>query len=160
MAGVTRLQAGGSLTPSVWLIFIAQLIILSLPIFKALISELARSRLFAAHNKKARLSKTGFLMAGVTRLELATSCVTGRRSNQLSYTPTVTTWYLIHNKKNKCKNFFYFFYLFLCFLCIIYLYIVTYTHKLLFELDFFSFSFIVQSIEYSSIFIKECVLWY
>ena len=26
-------------------------------------------------------------MAGVTRLELATSCVTGRRSNQLSYTP-------------------------------------------------------------------------
>ena len=28
-----------------------------------------------------------FIMAGVTRLELATSCVTGRRSNQLSYTP-------------------------------------------------------------------------
>ena len=27
-------------------------------------------------------------MAGVTRLELATSCVTGMRSNQLSYTPT------------------------------------------------------------------------
>ena len=27
------------------------------------------------------------LMAGVTRLELATSCVTGMRSNQLSYTP-------------------------------------------------------------------------
>ena len=27
------------------------------------------------------------LMAGVTRLELATSCVTGKRSNQLSYTP-------------------------------------------------------------------------
>ena len=26
-------------------------------------------------------------MAGVTRLELATSGVTGRRSNQLSYTP-------------------------------------------------------------------------
>ena len=26
-------------------------------------------------------------MAGVTRLELATFCVTGRRSNQLSYTP-------------------------------------------------------------------------
>ena len=26
-------------------------------------------------------------VAGVTRLELATSCVTGRRSNQLSYTP-------------------------------------------------------------------------
>ena len=28
-------------------------------------------------------------VAGVTRLELATSCVTGRRSNQLSYTPTI-----------------------------------------------------------------------
>ena len=27
-------------------------------------------------------------MAGVTRLELAASGVTGRRSNQLSYTPT------------------------------------------------------------------------
>ena len=37
-----------------------------------------------------RLSYLGFLykeVAGVTRLELATSCVTGRRSNQLSYTP-------------------------------------------------------------------------
>ena len=33
-----------------------------------------------------RLSYLG-IMAGVTRLELATSCVTGRRSNQLSYTP-------------------------------------------------------------------------
>jgi hypothetical protein len=29
------------------------------------------------------------LVAGVTGLEPATSCVTGRRSNQLSYTPTV-----------------------------------------------------------------------
>ena len=28
------------------------------------------------------------LVAGVTGLEPATSCVTGRRSNQLSYTPT------------------------------------------------------------------------
>ena len=28
-------------------------------------------------------------MAGVTRVELATSCVTGRRSNQLSYTPSI-----------------------------------------------------------------------
>lgn len=45
-------------------------------------------------------------MAGVTRLELATSCVTGRRSNQLSYTPTVFSDILIHNKKNKSKHFF------------------------------------------------------
>ena len=29
------------------------------------------------------------LVAGVTGLEPATSCVTGRRSNQLSYTPTI-----------------------------------------------------------------------
>ena len=29
-------------------------------------------------------------MAGVTRLELATSGVTGQRSNQLSYTPAIT----------------------------------------------------------------------
>ena len=41
--------------------------------------------------RRAGIKKTStreaFLMAGVTRLELATSCVTGRRSNQLSYTP-------------------------------------------------------------------------
>lgn len=44
--------------------------------------------LSASHQaiKKTRI-KRAFLMAGVTRLELATSCVTGRRSNQLSYTP-------------------------------------------------------------------------
>ncbi len=28
-------------------------------------------------------------MAGLTRLELATSCVTGRHSNQLNYNPVV-----------------------------------------------------------------------
>ncbi len=28
-----------------------------------------------------------YIMAGVTRLELAASCVTGKRSNQLNYTP-------------------------------------------------------------------------
>ena len=37
-------------------------------------------------NKKSR--KSGFLLlAGATRLELATSAVTGQRSNQLNYTP-------------------------------------------------------------------------
>jgi hypothetical protein len=30
------------------------------------------------------------LMAGATRLELATSAVTGQRSNQLSYAPTIS----------------------------------------------------------------------
>ena len=58
------------------------------------------------HITKKPVLRQAFLMAGVTRLELATSCVTGRRSNQLSYTPTVITWYLIHNKKNNCKYFF------------------------------------------------------
>ena len=33
-----------------------------------------------------RLSYRGIFMAEVTRLELATSCVTGKHSNQLSYT--------------------------------------------------------------------------
>ena len=37
--------------------------------------------------KKSRTRRL-FLMAGPTRLELATSCVTGRHSNQLSYDPT------------------------------------------------------------------------
>ena len=32
-------------------------------------------------------SKPGFLMAGATRLELATPCVTGMYSNQLNYAP-------------------------------------------------------------------------
>ncbi len=37
-----------------------------------------------------RQSKTNFSegMAGTTRLELATSAVTGQRSNQLNYVPT------------------------------------------------------------------------
>ena len=30
-----------------------------------------------------------YFLAGPTRLELAASCVTGRRSNQLSYDPIV-----------------------------------------------------------------------
>ncbi len=38
----------------------------------------------SAFGKRRRGGKK---MAGVTRLELATSCVTGRRSNRLSYTP-------------------------------------------------------------------------
>ena len=31
-------------------------------------------------------------MAGTTRLELATSAVTGQRSNQLNYVPAVRDW--------------------------------------------------------------------
>ena len=54
--------------------------------------------------KKAR-HEDGFLMAGVTRLELATSCVTGRRSNQLSYTP-IGLVILIPNIFFDCKYFF------------------------------------------------------
>ena len=37
-------------------------------------------------------------MAGVTGLEPATSCVTGRRSNQLSYTPNNIIIYLVGGK--------------------------------------------------------------
>ena len=33
------------------------------------------------------LVNNGFKKAGLTRLELATSCVTGRHSNQLNYNP-------------------------------------------------------------------------
>ena len=33
--------------------------------------------------------QTPFLLAGPTRLELATSGVTGRRSNQLNYDPSI-----------------------------------------------------------------------
>ena len=35
---------------------------------------------------------TTFPPAGPTRLELATSGVTGRRSNQLNYDPSITRW--------------------------------------------------------------------
>ena len=37
--------------------------------------------------KKRTTKVVLLLMAGTTRLELATSCVTGKRSNQLSYAP-------------------------------------------------------------------------
>ena len=37
--------------------------------------------------KKCRKGTLFVLMAGATRLELATSAVTGQRSNQLNYTP-------------------------------------------------------------------------
>jgi hypothetical protein len=48
-------------------------------------SNPAGSRCHSA-NKKAAL-KAAVSLAGVTGLEPAASCVTGRRSNQLSYTP-------------------------------------------------------------------------
>ena len=36
-----------------------------------------------------------FKVAGWTRLELATSCVTGRRSNQLNYHPSGLKYYAL-----------------------------------------------------------------
>ena len=40
-------------------------------------------------NKKGfnKMLKPFYIVAGVTRLELAASCVTSKRSNQLNYTP-------------------------------------------------------------------------
>jgi hypothetical protein len=47
-------------------------------------------------------------LAGPTRLELATSCVTGRRSNRLNYGPAVKIleWWAASNVKGRpsgCK---------------------------------------------------------
>ncbi len=44
------------------------------------------------------------MMAGVTGLEPATSGVTGRRSNQLSYTPTQQVERLIRSTANPVKR--------------------------------------------------------
>ena len=47
-------------------------------------------------------------LAGVTRLELATSCVTGKRSNQLNYTPvTGIFWWAMQGlnlRLQPCKG--------------------------------------------------------
>ena len=48
-------------------------------------------------------------MAGVTRLELAASCVTGKRSNQLNYTPVIpsVTWWAMQGlnlRLQPCKG--------------------------------------------------------
>src|SRR3989339_832329 len=47
-------------------------------------------------------------MAGVTRLELATSCVTGKRSNQLNYTPEARiSWWAMQGSNLRlqpCKG--------------------------------------------------------
>ena len=47
-------------------------------------------------------------MAGPTRLELATSCVTGRRSNRLNYGPAVKSldWWAVRDLNTRpsgCK---------------------------------------------------------
>ena len=49
------------------------------------------------------------MVAGVTRPELAASCVTGKRSNQLNYTPVVTsvTWWAMQGlnlRLQPCKG--------------------------------------------------------
>ena len=50
-----------------------------------------RTRISNSHHYHSAIKKSHtrwlLLMAGTTRLELATSCVTGMRSNQLSYAP-------------------------------------------------------------------------
>ena len=64
------------------------------------------ARLARRTNKQKRPSEDDLfvLLAGATRLELATSAVTGQRSNQLNYTPVAVK--LIYEKKIKSKNFF------------------------------------------------------
>ena len=46
-------------------------------------------------------------MAGVTGLEPAASGVTGRRSNQLSYTPYLDSWWAMtgsNRRPSRCKR--------------------------------------------------------
>ena len=58
--------------------------------------------------QKGRLDDDLFvLLAGATRLELATSCVTGMHSNQLNYAPTEYSCF-IYNYFLKCNIFFVF----------------------------------------------------
>lgn len=47
-------------------------------------------------------------MARVTRLERATFCVTGRRSNQTELRSQPQTYYKIREKKNQAIHLFYF----------------------------------------------------
>ena len=56
--------------------------------FGFLLAQKSYSSLLHAPQKNATLADCVFFkVAGWTRLELATSCVTGRRSNQLNYHP-------------------------------------------------------------------------
>ena len=51
-----------------------------------------------------QIENQSYLVAGVTGLEPATSCVTGRRSNQLSYTPK---WWALKDsnlRPSRCKR--------------------------------------------------------
>ena len=58
-------------------------------LMRDLFRSLVRTVSFGNLKQKKRRKGTLFvLMAGATRLELATSAVTGQRSNQLNYTPT------------------------------------------------------------------------
>ena len=55
-------------------------------VFICVCSDFSRGPATRINKRKARIS-AGFQMAGWTGLEPATSCVTGRRSNQLNYHP-------------------------------------------------------------------------
>ena len=70
--------------------------------------SLVRSR-YATQKKDRCIKQWSFLqLAGATRLELATSAVTGQRSNQLNYTPAEQLC-LINYVFLNCNTFFYFF---------------------------------------------------
>ena len=57
--------------------------------------------LFAPMGKTPPIPNFFGMMAGTTRLELATSAVTGQRSNQLNYVPNRGINDLAYNRANK-----------------------------------------------------------
>ena len=65
-------------------------------------SKLSEAEVPIGNDKNLKSKTVGFKkMAGPTRLELATSGVTGRRSNQLNYDPAVV-YYGRRNRARTC----------------------------------------------------------
>ena len=60
---------------------------------RLLMTRFFESLYYSSHYKKTNQVVGLFVMAGSTRFGLATSSVTGRRSNQLSYNPNYLCYY-------------------------------------------------------------------
>ena len=80
-----------------------------LPCGKVLILKLKirflKEQEFLMLQKLIKRKNNYYCLAGVTRLELATSSVTGQRSNQLSYTPEC--WWAMrdsNSRPSRCKR--------------------------------------------------------